>query len=185
MSSLWTGARVRLRGVEPEDWQTFQAFADHTGDMRAVDRVYPPRSTRWYRETTTGRATAPGEDLDLAIESRETGHLVGSLSTAGVDRRAGRFSYGIGIGHPHQRRGYASDAVGLLLRYMFGEQRFHKCEVKVYEFNEPSLALHRSLGFTVEGRLRAHEFFGGRHYDAILLGMTLPEFLDRWEFPQV
>ncbi|GAA3004978.1 GNAT family N-acetyltransferase [Actinokineospora diospyrosa] len=185
MSSLWAGTRVRLRGVEPEDWQVFQGFAEHSGDMRAVDRVYPPRSARWFRESTTSRSTQVGENLDLAIESRETGHLVGGLSTSGVDRRAGRFSYGIGIGHQHQRRGYAADAVGLLLRYMFGEQRFHKCEVKVYEFNEASLALHRSLGFTEEGRLRSHEFFGGKHWDAYLLGMTLPEFLDRWDLPEV
>ncbi|GAA3043045.1 GNAT family N-acetyltransferase [Actinokineospora globicatena] len=185
MSSFWTGKRVRLRGVEPADWEVFQSFTEHSADQRAVDRLYPPRSAAWFQEATAARAKQPGTDLDLAIESLETGELVGSLSTHGVDRRAGRFGYGIGIGHQHQRNGYAAEAVVLLLRYMFGEQRMHKCEAKVYEFNEPSLGLHRSLGFTEEGRLRAHEFLAGRHWDAVLLGMTLPEFVARWELPQV
>lgn len=52
---------------------------------------------------------------------------------------------------------------------MFGEQRYHKCEVGIYDFNHASLALHHRLGFTEEGRLRDHEFFAGRpprhHHD--------------------
>ncbi|RLK53736.1 GNAT family N-acetyltransferase [Actinokineospora cianjurensis] len=185
MSSFWTGTKVRLRGVEPADWEVFQSFAEHSADARAADRLHPPRSAAWFRESIAKRATHGGEDLDLAIESRRTGEVVGALSTGGVDRRAGRFSYGIGVGHQHQRNGYAREAIALLLGYMFSEQRLHKCEVKVYEFNDASLSLHRSLGFVEEGRLRAHEFFGGRHWDAVLLGMTLPEFLDRWELPEV
>jgi RimJ/RimL family protein N-acetyltransferase len=53
----------------------------------------------------------------------------------------------------------------------------------VWSFNEPSLAFHRKLGFTEEGRLRDHEFFAGRHHDVVLFGMTAPEFAARHPFP--
>jgi RimJ/RimL family protein N-acetyltransferase len=72
----------------------------------------------------------------------------------------------------HQRRGYASEAVLLLLRFMFGERRYHKCEVHIYAYNLASLALHRSLGFVDEGRLRDPEFFAGGHHDVVVMGMT-------------
>jgi RimJ/RimL family protein N-acetyltransferase len=184
MISMWTGRKVRLRGIEPEDWQAFQRFDEHSAVMRSADMIHPPRSAAGYREWAAAQSTrkATGDELLLAIERREDPVVVGSLSTVGVDQRAGRFSYGIGLGHDHHRRGYATDAVRILLTYMFGERRYHKCEVGIYAFNEASLALHRKLGFQHEGRLRDHEFFSGRHHDLILMGMTVDEFAKRHPF---
>lgn len=176
MTSVWVGSKVRLRGIEPEDWQAFMRFGEHSEDMRAVDRIFPPRSAAGHREWTAKQATAEpdGDVVMLAIEA--DGVLVGSLSTHAADRLTGRFGYGVGIGHEHQRRGYAAEAVGLLLDFMFGERRYHKCEAGVYAFNEPSLALHRKLGFQVEGRLRDHEFSAGRHHDMVVLGILADEW---------
>ncbi|WP_447003284.1 GNAT family N-acetyltransferase [Saccharothrix isguenensis] len=176
MTSVWVGSRVRLRGVEPDDWQAFMRFTEHSEDMRAVDRIEPPRSAAGHRAWTAKQASAEpeGDRLFLAIEA--DGVLVGTLSTHATDQRVGRFGYGIGIGHEHQRRGYAAEAVGLLLDFMFGERRYRKCEAGVYAFNEPSLALHRKLGFQVEGRLRDHEFSAGRHHDVVLLGVLADEW---------
>lgn len=185
MSSFWTGSLVRLRGIEPADWEAFEAFDRNSGDMRRADRIQQPISAARQREWAEQAALKKpdGDKFQLAIESLADGVLVGSLSTALIDHRAGRFSYGIAIGSDHKGRGYGSDAVPLLLNFMFGERRFHKCEASVWAFNEPSLAFHRKLGFTEEGRLRDHEFFAGRHHDAVLFGMTAPEFAARHPFP--
>ena len=103
-------------------------------------------------------------------------------SVSGAGRMArwvrSRYGYGIGVGAAHQRRGYASEAVLLLLRFMFGERRYYKCEVHIYVYNVASLALHRSLGFVDEGRLRDHEFFAGRHHRRGGDGMTATEFAE-------
>jgi RimJ/RimL family protein N-acetyltransferase len=185
MTSVWAGELVRLRGVEPDDWEAFQRFDQNTLDMRRGDRIHPPRSAARQREWAQQSALKEpaGDVVQLAIESLADGALVGMTSTALVDHRAGRFMYGIAIGSEHKGRGYASDAVPLLLRFMFGERRFHKCEASVWAFNEPSLALHRKLGFTEEGRLRDHEFFAGRHHDVVLFGMTAEEFAARHPYP--
>lgn len=181
MTSIWVGDKVRLRAIEPEDWSTFRRFDEHTANMRDADMIHVPRSAAGYREWAAGKHTA-GEEFMLAIETRADQTLVGSLSTSGTDRRAGRFGYGVSIGHDHQRLGYATDAVVLLLTYMFGERRLHKCEVQIYAFNEASLALHRKLGFQTEGRLRDHEYFAGRHHDVVLMGLTFAEFEIRYGF---
>ena len=187
MTSMWTSDKVRLRAVEPEDWQAFHRFDEHSADMRKADMVHPPRSAARMREWATEQALrqASPDELALAIEACPEGTLVGALSTSDIDRRAGRFRHGIAIGHGHQRRGYASAALPLLLAYMFGERRFHKCEAGVYAFNEASIALHRKVGFRVEGTLRDHEYFAGRHHDLVVLGMTAPEFAARHPFPDL
>ncbi|MBM7857434.1 GNAT family N-acetyltransferase [Lentzea nigeriaca] len=185
MTSAWVGKLVRLRAVEPEDWEVFWRFDQNTVDGRRSDKIHPPRSASRQRQWAEQAALKePDNDaFQLAIESLADGALVGALSTYFVDHRAGRFMYGIALGSEHHRRGYASDAVPLLLNHMFGERRLHKCEAGVWAFNEPSIALHRKLGFTEEGRLRDHEFFAGRHHDVVLFGMTAPEFAARHPFP--
>ncbi|WP_371479925.1 GNAT family N-acetyltransferase [Kitasatospora sp. NBC_00315] len=187
MSTFWNGRHVRLRGVEPEDWQTFKRFDEHTEHQRSVDALRPPRSAEGYRVWSAERAKAEpaGDCFMLGIEELRSGRLVGALSTADADPRTGRFHYGIGIGAEHHRKGYAADAVVLLLRYMFGERRYHKCEAGVYGYNEASLALHRRLGFVEEGRLRDHEFFAGRHHDLVVMGMTAQEFAQRHPFEEL
>ncbi|MFD4715668.1 GNAT family N-acetyltransferase [Streptomyces sp. NPDC058430] len=80
------------------------------------------------------------------------------------------------IGAGHRREGDAAEAVVMLLRYMFDERRFHKCEARVFAYNEASLAFQRRLGFVEEGRLRDHVFHRGRHHDLVLLGMPGREF---------
>ena len=185
MISFWTGERVRLRGIEPEDWRSFQDFDEHSADMRSGNMLYPPRSAEGYRRWAEHAATSEpdGDKFRLAIEATQDKTLVGIMNTLDPDPRAGRFSYGIAIGHRHQGNGYATEAIALLLAFMFGERRYHKCEVGIYAFNTPSLELHRKFGFVHEGRLRDHEYFSGRHHDLVLMGLTAEEFTTHHPFP--
>ncbi|MFE5029257.1 GNAT family N-acetyltransferase [Streptomyces sp. NPDC056656] len=88
-----------------------------------------------------------------------------------ADPRAGVCEHGVTIGAEHRRAGYAGEAVVMLLRHMFGERRFHKCEARVFAHNEASLAFQRRLRFVGDRRLRDHVFHGGRHHDLVLLRM--------------
>jgi RimJ/RimL family protein N-acetyltransferase len=90
--------------------------------------------------------------------------------------RAGWFEYGITIGTDHRRKGYAAEAVVMLLRFMFAERRYHKCQARIFAHNETSLALQRRLGFNEEGRLRDQAFFAGRHHDVVMMGLLADEF---------
>ncbi|MFB6817546.1 GNAT family N-acetyltransferase [Streptomyces sp. NPDC056347] len=178
MKDAWAGERIRLRGVEPEDWEGFQDLARDTDDVRNADLVGPPRSAESFRAWTAERAGRPpgGEAFRLVIETLADRSFAGSVTVAGTDSRAGRFTTGIEVARAHRRKGYAREATGLLLTHMFTEQRCNKCEVEVYAFNDASLALYRRLGFTEEGRLRRHEFIAGQYHDVVLLGITAAEF---------
>ena len=189
MASIWEGERVRLRGIEPGDWEAFMRFDRWSEDVRSGGMLFQPRSQERYRQWATERAAqapqAGVDDFELAIESLAEECLVGSIGTHQSDRLAGTFGYGLGIGRPHQRRGYASEAIVLLLRYMFGERRYQKCNVAVLDYNTASLELHAKLGFVVEGRRRRAVFMGGRHHDEVLLGLTVEEFTTAHPLPDV
>ncbi|MEV7150171.1 GNAT family protein [Streptomyces sp. NPDC093084] len=176
MASSWNGERVRLRAVEPEDWTAFLSFADDDGTPGSGREL--PRSAESHRARAKEQAVAPGDDdlFRLAVEATATGELVGMVGSHRTGRRSGWFECEVTIGAEHRRRGYAAEAVSLLLRFMFAERRYHKCLAAVLDHNRASLALFRRLGFTEEGRLREHIFAAGRHHDLVLMGMLVDEF---------
>ncbi|MGM0344670.1 GNAT family N-acetyltransferase [Streptomyces sp. Adlamb9] len=177
MSDIWTGEKVRLRGVEPGDWEGFRDLARNTVDVRNSDLLEPPRSDEGFRAWTAERAGRPpgGDAFRLVIETLADRAFAGTVTVGETDNRAGRFKTGIAVTRDHRRKGYAAEATELLLTYVFAEQRHHKCEVEIHAFNDASLALYRKLGFTEEGRLRQHEFLAGDFHDVVLLGITAPE----------
>ncbi|MEW2622522.1 GNAT family protein [Streptomyces sp. NPDC048106] len=176
MTSFWTGKRVRLRGIEPDDWMAFMRLA--TDEEGLGDLLRPPRSAEGYRVWAKEQAVvqAEGDCFQLVVEAADTGQVVGAVGAYQADPRAGWFEYGVTIGAGQRRRGYAAEATTLLLGYMFDERRYHKCQARVFAHNLPSLALQRRLGFVEEGRLRDHVFHGGRHHDLLLMGMLAEEF---------
>jgi RimJ/RimL family protein N-acetyltransferase len=182
MASSWTGERVRLRAVEPEDWAAFMRFAGDDGQRGS--RPDLPRSAESYRAWAREQAVAECDDdrFLLAVETTAGGELVGTVGSHRTGRRSGWFEFDVMIGAGHRRQGYATEALALLLRFMFAERRYHKCLGAIFAHNEASLALTRRLGFTEEGRLREHVFLAGRHHDLVLMGILAEEFDRRHTF---
>lgn len=175
--SAWIGNVARLRAVEPEDWRAFSRWDLDTEMARSAYFIPFPRSEdatrKWTAELVVTDAAT--HDFRWVIENFD-GEAVGTLNTHGCNPRNGTFEYGVAISSEHRRRGYAGDAIKLVLAYFFRELRYQKANVSVYAFNEASLALHRSLGFREEGRLRRMIFTDGQYHDEFILGITAEEF---------
>ncbi|GAA3806831.1 GNAT family N-acetyltransferase [Amycolatopsis tucumanensis] len=159
------GRKVRLRVITPADQRRLAGFDREAADTRRVGE---------YRHWAAHRAEA---DFHFAIETLRGGLVVGSLSATEADS-PDRFSYGIGIGPQHRRCGYAGDAVITLLRFMFGERGYRKCEVSIYGGNVASLSMHAGLGFREEGRVRDTELSRDGVKYLVLMGITDTEFAE-------
>ena len=112
----------------------------------------------------------------FVIENRAA-EIVGDLTTHDCDSRVGTLAYGLNILPAYRRRGYASEAILLVLRYFFRELRYQKATVGVFAFNIPSIRLHERLGFQLEGRLRRMTNGQGRFDDILMFGLTAEEFI--------
>lgn len=165
------GRKVRLREVCPADRSRLIGFD------RDSARSHPGQ-LGGYRHWAVHRAgvAASGDDVQFAIDALHGGMLVGSISTVHADRASGRFSYGVGIGMQHRRCGYASDAISILLAFMFEQCGYRRCDVSIYGGNLASLTMHGGLGFREVDRLRDTELLQGGIKFLVLMSITAHEF---------
>ena len=175
--NTWEGQKVRLRAIEPEDWEVHFEW-NHDSEMpKNLHYIWFPQSRarvkKWTEEAAVQR---PHDDnVDLVIETL-AGQQVGTIGVQNADPRNGTFKYGIAILREHQRQGYASEAIRLVLRHYFEQLRYQKVIATVYGFNEASQKLHESLGFQLEGRLRRMIYSNGQYHDELIYGLTCDEF---------
>ena len=176
MYNLFEGQHVRLRALEPSDADTLFQHRRDNEIMRRDSRISWPRSLADIRRSLEGAEENKRDDKDLVIETRD-GQLVGGLDVQLTDPTNGTFSIGIGLSDRSAwGKGYAKEAMLLVLRYMFHERRYQKCNIGVYAFNDRAIGLYRRLGFQDEGRIRRNYFSAGSYHDEMLLGMTREEF---------
>ncbi len=83
---------------------------------------------------------------------REDGTIVGNINLFNIVHRSVRSAItGYFVGAPFARRGYATEALQLLLRFAFRKLRLHRIEASIQPHNRPSLALVKRAGFVLEG----------------------------------
>lgn len=178
-SSLWIGDKVQLRAHEPQDADLQPLYAN-SADQRTSWMVMLPQSRvatkKKFEEDAEKRPGPETLDFSLVIARREDDLMVGGIGVHEADQLNGTFEYGLGVDPEHKGNGYGAEAALLILRFMFDERRFQKCESHVYDYNAASLKLHHKLGFVEEGRLRRHLFLAGDYHDVVLFGMTDEEF---------
>jgi RimJ/RimL family protein N-acetyltransferase len=97
----------------------------------------------------------PGEWHQLAIVTRDSpGELIGDCAFHSRRDEPAIADIGFTLGPPAQGHGYATEAVGALLRYLFETRRKHRVVANCDTRNVRSAALLERLGFRREGELR-------------------------------
>jgi RimJ/RimL family protein N-acetyltransferase len=175
-TSIWQGKTIRLRAIDPSDWEAYFKLDQDTEQARALYFVpFPQSQVGAKRFAEEASKKSDGDNFRFVIENREK-EVVGDITTHYCNPRNGSFSWGITIKQEHRRKGYASEAILLVMRYYFQELRYQKVTVTIYSFNEASARLHERLGFQQEGRIRRTVFTRGQYFDELIYGLTKEEF---------
>lgn len=68
-------------------------------------------------------------------------------------------------------RGYTTEAVQLLVDYLFGAKKQHRLHLVIVPENEPSRRIAEKCGFMLEGTVRGAFFNDGRNQDVLLYSL--------------
>ncbi len=176
---FWQGEKIRLRALTGDD-----AGYRYAESLDSISReafnigIELPTTVELQKGFLEkyGGCEEVNNMIAFAIETHEQAY-VGLVTIHSIDERHGKFSFSVIVDRKYRKRGYAEDAVRLILRYGFMERRLHKCSSACASYNPASIQLHEKLGFVQEGRLRKEWFFNGEHHDELLFGMTLEEYI--------
>jgi len=128
--------------------------------------------TKWLESLSADQL-----NIMFAIEKKFDRELIGCCGLTNINWKEGHGEVSIYIGEKKwQSKGYASDALRLLLEYGFKELRLHRIYGIIFEYNDASIKFFEKNGFEFEGRHREARFWDGKFYDELVYGILDREY---------
>lgn len=156
--------RIYLRAVEPEDLDVMYHIENHPTlwGIGSFTVPYSRYALKEYIENSCNDIYAD-KQLRLMIVKRDDNVVIGTIDITDYSPMHSRGGVGIAVLEDYRRKGYAADALRLLLKYAFGFLHLKQLYAHVPADNIPSVKLFTSCGFRqsglLKGWLRAEDTF--------------------------
>lgn len=172
------GTRIRLRGIEADDFDAFYAL--HS-DPRVMRYWSFPAWTAHEQAREYFASACSGRDatrlLCWGIAERGHDRLIGAVTLYDIDREQGRASIGYALSSPWWGQGLAREALSCVLAHAFDALALRRVEADIDPRNAASCRLVERLGFEREGLLRERWHVAGEVCDTALYGLLAREFV--------
>jgi RimJ/RimL family protein N-acetyltransferase len=164
------GRRIRLRPVREADLD--ELYEAHIA-IRTRGSYYPlgVSSESAFRRDFAEHGfwqKAEGTLLIVTPEDEIAGHVEFFRPVAYWD--AFELSYQL-YDDRHAGRGFVTEAVQLLVEYLFAAKKEHRLHLVIAPENAPSRRIAEKCGFTLEGTIRGAFFNQGRNQDVLMYSL--------------
>lgn len=124
------------------------------------------RLKNYVKETKINR-----DNFFWAIILKETGRHIGNIKLGPINRKHGFADLGIIIGEkPYWGKGFATEAITLVVDYAFGKLKLNKLTAGAYANNIGSIKAFKNAGFLTEGIRKRQYLYNKKYVDGVLLG---------------
>lgn len=174
-NKLLTGELVKLVAPNPEiDAERFARWALDSEYSRLLDsdpaRLWSERKVKQWLEKDLEKDN--NEDFFFMMRANQNDHTIGFIGLDGIRWNHGDAFAGIGIGERECRgKGFGTDAMRVLLKYVFTELNLHRVSLNVFEYNPMAIRSYEKAGFEVEGKQREYLNREGRRWDMVFMGI--------------
>lgn len=170
------GKRIYLRKVSPDDVnEAYCRWMNDPATNRFLESRFYPHSMETLREYIVNKQ---GDNLNafFAIVLNDGDRHVGNIKLGPIDSNHRLADIGILIGEKDcWGKGYALEAISLIVDYAFNTLNLHKMTAGCYAPNKGAIRAFEKAGFVQEGLRKAHCFFEGEYVDDVLLGLVRPK----------
>lgn len=163
--------------MEPEDLDILYTI-ENMPEAWSISNATVPYSRyalRQFLEESRADVFADRQ-MRLLIECRTDGQVAGTIDLFDYQPLHARGEVGIAMRSEYRGRGYASEALRLLCRYLFSFLHLRQLTAHVAVENLPSMRLFSSCGFRECGCLRQWWRSGDRYQDVCLLQCFAEDF---------
>ena len=143
-----TGKHINLRALEPTDLE-FLFQTENNESFWEVSNTQKPFSkyllTQYLENAQQDIYEA--KQLRLMIEEKDSSISVGMIDIFDFEPKHRRAGIGILISTEFERKGYANEALELLLNYVFTHLDLHQLYANIIDDNLKSISLFEKQGF--------------------------------------
>lgn len=147
--------RLVLRPLEMRDAPALSAYRSDPDTARYQTWDTPYSQTTAYefiRAMLGSQPGKPGEWFQLALTLRHGGEMIGDCGFIRLGEDDRQAEIGFTLAPAWRGRGYAAEAVGRVVDYLFEDLGLHRVRANVDPENLASARLLLRLGFRCEGR---------------------------------
>ena len=176
---MYKGNLVKLRAYKETDIERLVEFINDEEVKKFLDSNIPFPMTKWQEEEWV-RSRKAGSDFtyDFAIDDLETGKYIGGCSINQCDMKNRTCVIGIMIGDKdYWSKGYGSDALNVLIKFIFEEVNMNKIKLMVFSFNSRAIACYKKVGFKEEGLFKNELYRNGNYYDIIPMALFKEDWI--------
>ncbi|HSQ90256.1 GNAT family protein [Romboutsia sp.] len=170
---MYYGEKVCLRAYKEEDISIASKFVNDKELKKLLVTTIPFPMTYWEEEEWIKSQKSNNEGTyNFAIEDIETNKYIGGCGIQNVNWLARVATVGIMIGDKNYwGRGYGTDAMKVLINFIFNDMNINKIRLGTFSFNERAIKSYEKCGFKVEGVLKDEIFKDGKYYDEIIMSI--------------
>lgn len=168
MKSL-EGVNIKLRALEPEDLE-FLYQIENNESFWEVSHTQTPFSKYVLKQYLKNAHLDIFEtkQLRLLIETKDSNKSVGMIDLFDFNPQHKRAGVGILIHPDFEKKGFASEALSLLIKYSFSHLQLHQLYANVTDDNEKSIRLFEKHHFKKVGIKKDWILSFGKYKDEIL-----------------
>lgn len=156
--------RLILRPFQDSDLEPFAAYrADpEVARYQGWDTPYSvDRAAEFIAEMKAKQPATGSEWYQFAVERKSSAGVIGDCAFHLLDGDPRQAEVGVTLARPHQRQGYAAEAVTRLLDYLFRDHGLHRVVARCDVDNLASARLLERVGMRREGHFIENIWFKG------------------------
>ena len=171
------GQSVMLREFMQSDldgmikWKSDPETTRYLSDVFTVPHTWE-QSANFLDSLLNGKN--PG--VHLVIADIMTGDYLGQCDLTHITDYSRKAEMAIVLGPDHRGKGYAAEAIGLLLELAFDYMNLNRVHLRVYSDNDRAIRCYERCGFTREGVLRQDAYYAGEYKATVVMGILRDEW---------
>jgi len=173
------GEKIYLSPFSLDDAEIYTQWLNNleiTDNLGISDRMTTIENSRnWIKRVIDERA------YQFLIIDLQNDRILGKIELYKLDyiKRIGEI--GVFIAEKSDRgRGFAKEAINLLLDFSFNYLNLNNIMLGVFEFNKIAIELYEKIGFKEIGRRRKSYFLNGEYFDSVFMDILADEFKEKY-----
>jgi len=178
-AGLFAGKLVRLTAEDPETVaKPYAEWARDTEYSRYLDSNPPYTFSAKKWKEWLEKDMERENNYFFSIRTLDGNKFLGFVALFELHWQHGDTMVAIALGErDYWGKGYGTDAMNMMLRYVFTELNLRRVSLIVFEYNQRGIRSNEKNGFVIEGRTRGAMLREGKRWDFIWMGVTREEWL--------